>query len=160
MIKFKFPDYKTLPFYIFVFLYILLQATLISEYGSIAILWSSIGFIIGVFATSFIFIPIIMGYPLAIYKIFKKEISPIILLVLLISPIIWLSVISIIFSLIDYSTIVWLQNNPSMIIGHNFGFIAVLLSPLSKKTRNDNICFIIFSEVFIKITYKIISRFF
>lgn len=121
---------------IFALLYCFLLGTLISQYGWIAIIWTSIGYIFALFATSNIVLPPLMGVPLALPLVRKKLMKPSIFIGLLKAPIIWLTAI-IVLGLIFTKAVEWILQNPTLKIGVIFGIINILSSPFSKKARTD-----------------------
>lgn len=122
------------------FAFCLLEGVLIASYGWIALLWSPIGFIVGIFITSQIVLPLILGLPLAFSLVSKKQMRSKVFLALFRTPIIWVIQLLIIGFLLFWfwhSAIDWLYVNQTLNIGIAFGFIAILLSPISKKVRAD-----------------------
>ena len=70
----------------------------------------------------------------------KKEMRKGIYLALLRTPLIWIILISIFNVILVFffpKAIIWLYNNLSLNIGLNLGTVAILLSPLSKSSRED-----------------------
>ena len=114
----------------------ILEGVLIAKFGWTALLWSPIGFIIGLFVSANIVLPILMGVPMAMSHVSKKEMKPGVYLALFRAPIIWTVLI---FLLIYFfqSAYNWVLNNETLFIGLIVGFIAILFSPLSKKSRSD-----------------------
>jgi energy-coupling factor transporter transmembrane protein EcfT len=117
-------------------LYCVLEGILVAHYGWMAIVWSTIGFIIGLFLTPNIVLPILMGMPIAFFYLLKKQIRPRVILALSITPLIW---IIILFSLGWFfpSTVDWLSKNETFKIGFMSGCILIILSPISKESRKD-----------------------
>ena len=78
---------------IFGLLFCLLQGILVGKYGLGSSIWSTLGFLIGLFSTANIVLPILMGYPLSFYHLVRKEIKPKVLLSLLYAPLFWCTTI-------------------------------------------------------------------
>ncbi len=117
-------------------LFCILEGFLISRYGWKALIWSPIGFLIGLFASANIALPVLMGVPKATSLVSQKEMKPKVFLAMLIAPFSWLAAI-ILFRLIFPTAFGWVINNETMLIGIIFGFIVILFSPFSKKARED-----------------------
>lgn len=123
-------------YYVIGLLFCLLQGILVGKYGWSSSIWSSIGFVIGLFSTANIVLPILMGYPLSLYYLIKKEIKPKVFLSLLYAPIFWIIVLFLLgFFFPSMSN--WIKDNHPLMIGNNFGFFAILLTPIFKKGRDD-----------------------
>ena len=117
-------------------LFCILEGVLVAKFGWTALLWSPIGFIVGLSISANIVLPILMGVPIAISHVSKKQMTPGVYLVLFRAPIIW-AVLIFIFAWFFQSGYNWILSNETLLIGLIFGFIAILLSPLSKKSRTD-----------------------
>lgn len=120
--------------------FFILECILIVFYGWIAIIWSSIGYLFGMYSTSNMVLPIIIGLPVAFRLVLKKRMRPIIFLVLFRAPIIWsigLIILGFIIEWISPNAINWIVKNQTLNIGLSFGFIAILLTLLSKEGRDD-----------------------
>jgi hypothetical protein len=114
----------------------ILGGILTAKYGWIALLWLPIGFIIGLFSSSNIILPILSGVPLASSYISKKQMRPRVYLALFRTPLIWLIPIFLLWWFFP-SAIDWISKNDPLWIGMAFGCLSILLSPLSKKSRDD-----------------------
>ena len=114
----------------------ILEGVLVAKFGWTALLWSPIGFIIGLFISANIVLPIFMGVPMAMSHVSKKEMKSGVYLALFRAPIIW-TVLIFFFAYFFQSGYNWVLNNETLFIGLIVGFIAILLSPLSKKARTD-----------------------
>lgn len=116
-------------------LFFIFEVVLIGKYGWIAMLWSSIGFVAGLFISANIVLPILMGIPIAMSIVSKKEMKPKVFLALLRAPFFWTTLI---FLLVYFfqSGYNWILDNETLFIGLIAGIIAILLSPLSKKSRD------------------------
>lgn len=117
-------------------LFCLLEGVLVAKFGWIALLWSPIGFIIGLFVSANIVLPIVMGVPTAMSHVSKKEMKPRVYWALFRTPLIW-TILIFLFAYFFHSAYNWVLNNETLFIGLIVGFIAILFSPLSKKSRTD-----------------------
>jgi len=118
----------------------LLEGVLIAIYGWIALLWSTLGFIIGLFITAQMVLPLLLGLPLAFSLVSKKQMRPKIFLVLFRTPVIWIIQLSVLGFILGWfwpTAVNWIVENQTLNIGMSFGSIAILLTPLSKKGRDD-----------------------
>ena len=70
-------------------LFCILEGVLVVKFGWTALLWSPIGFIIGLFISANIVLPIFMGVPMAMSHVSKKEMKSGVYLALFRAPIIW-----------------------------------------------------------------------
>lgn len=119
-------------------IFLVLQFLLIKYLGWLALLWFPIGFLIGLVLASQMILPIILGIPLAVSLISKKEMRPIVLLVLFRAFIIWVILLFIIgFAMLRFwpISVDWAFNNVPLNFGMNLGTLAILLTPLSKSSR-------------------------
>jgi hypothetical protein len=114
----------------------ILEGFLIARFGWMALVWSSIGVIVSVFVSSSVVLPIVLGMPIASRQVSKKEMRPTVLLALLRAPLIW-AVLLFLFGFIFPRAVEWIAHNETLCIGLSFGFIAILISPVSKKVRTD-----------------------
>jgi hypothetical protein len=117
-------------------LFCVLEGILVAKFGWIALLWSPIGFFVGLFASSNIILPVLMGVPTAISHVSKNEMKSKVFLALLGAPIIWLILLSL-FAWFLPTAVDWILKNETLTIGLLFGGIVILFSPLSKKARSD-----------------------
>lgn len=117
-------------------LFCFIQGLMVHLFGWIALLWTPLGFIVGLFSSANIILPILMGFPLAIKNVSTKQMKPIVFLALLRTPLIWFFFF---FALGWFfpSIGIWMSHTQSFVIGSNIGFFAILLSPFSKKARED-----------------------
>jgi hypothetical protein len=117
-------------------LFCILEGVLVAKFGWVALLWSSVGFIFGLFAAANMFLPILMGVPMASSHISKKEMRPAVFLALFRAPIIW-AIVFLFIGWIFPSAVNWVSKNETLCIGLAFGSIAILFTPISKKGRTD-----------------------
>ena len=121
---------------IFGILFCVLEGMLVATYGWIALLWSPIGILVGLFVSANIFLPIVMGVPRAILHTSKNEMRPAVFLALFRAPFFWTAAIFL-FAWFLPSAKEWVLNNEPLSVGVLFGTIAILFSPFSKKSRDD-----------------------
>jgi len=117
-------------------LFCFIQGLMVHYFGWIALLWTPLGFIVGLFSSSNMILPILMGFPLAIKNVLNKQMKAMVFLALLRTPLIWF----IFFFALGWffpSIGIWMSNTQAFVIGSNVGFFAILLSPFSKKARED-----------------------
>lgn len=125
---------------IFGLIFIFIEVFLFKAFGWTALIWGPLGYGIGLLITSQIALPIIIGFPIAISLVSKKEMRKGIFLGLLRTPLIWMTIIfifNVILLFFFREAIFWLYDNLSLNLGLNFGTIAILLSPISKSVRED-----------------------
>ncbi|MEI8203824.1 MAG: hypothetical protein WCH34_12460 [Bacteroidota bacterium] len=121
-------------------IFCLLEGVLIGIFGWSALLWSPLGYFIGLFISAQLILPIILGLPIAVPLVIKKEMRPRVYLALFRTPLIWIIQLSIFCFLLAWvwpSAAKWIIGNQTLNIGLTFGFIAILLTPLSRKGRVD-----------------------
>ena len=117
-------------------LFCILEGILVAKFGWIALLWSPIGFFVGLFASANTVLPILMGAPKAAALVSKNEMRPTIFLAIIWAPIIWVSAFFL-FRWLFPSAYGWVLNNETLTIGFLFGVGAIFLSPFFKKSRDD-----------------------
>ena len=118
----------------------LLLGLMVRAQGIAALLWFPLGFVIGLFATAQMLLPILMGLPRAIRLIAKHQMRSVVIGRILVTPLIWfvsLFVVSFAFGFLWPSAAEFLYNNAASNLGGWLGTLAILLSPLSKKARSD-----------------------
>jgi len=85
-------------------------------------------------------LPLLLGLPLAFSLVSKKQMRSKIFLVLFRTPVIWIIQLFVIGFILVYfwpTAVNWIAENPTLNIGMSFGSIAILLTPFSKKSRED-----------------------
>ena len=117
-------------------LFCLLTGILVAIYGWISLLWSTIGFLFGLFLSANIFLPLLMGVPIATSLVLKKQMRVTIYFALLRTPIFWFIALFLIGWFFP-SAATWLYNNEPLNIDSGLGLFLIILSPLSKKVRKD-----------------------
>ncbi len=117
-------------------LFCIVQGILIGKFGWNSSIWSTLGFLIGLFSSANIILPILMGYPLSFYYLIKKEIKPKVLITLLYAPLFWCFVLFLLGGFFPKISS-WMESNTPFLVGNAFGFFAILLTPIFKKGRED-----------------------
>lgn len=117
-------------------LFCVLEGILVAKFGWIALLWSPIGFFVGLFASANTVLPILMGAPKAAALVSKNEMKSTVFFALIWAPILWISVFFL-FRWLFPSAYSWVLDNDTLVIGFLFGAGAILLSPFFKKSRDD-----------------------
>jgi hypothetical protein len=108
--------------------------------GWFALLWVSLGFVIGLFVTARIALPILLGLPRAIRLVGSGEMRAAVYRRLLFTPVLWIVQLAMILFLVGFfwpSAAAWFQRNDALITGLRLGVIGILLSALSKTSRAD-----------------------
>ena len=121
-------------------IFCVLLGFMVSEKGWFSLLWMPLGFVIGLFVTAQIVLPIVLGLPRAIRLVSSGAMRPAVYLRLLFTPVLWLVLLAVIFFLVGFfstSAAAWLDRNVALNVGSWLGIFAILLSPLSKKRRAD-----------------------
>jgi hypothetical protein len=121
-------------------LFCVLLGVMVKAQGFIALLWFPLGFVIGLFVSAQIVLPIVLGLPRAIRLVSRGAMRPAVYLRLLVTPFVWLVLLFAIFFLVGFSwpsAAAWLDGNAALNVGTWLGIFAILLSPLSKKSRSD-----------------------
>lgn len=117
-------------------LFCLMEGILVGNFGWTALLWGPLGFTIGLFISANMILPILMGYPIAFGLWIKQKIRPAVFIALLRAPFFWI-LISFLIGFFFPSAIMWVLKNPSLNMSLAFGSFCIILSPLSKQTRQD-----------------------
>jgi hypothetical protein len=108
--------------------------------GWFALIWVSLGFVIGLFVTARIALPILLGLPRAMRLVRSGEMRAAVYRRLLFTPVLWIVQLAMIVFLVGFfrpSAVAWFQSNDALISGLRLGVIGILLSALSKKSRAD-----------------------
>ena len=108
--------------------------------GWFAVLWVSLGFVIGLFVTARIALPILLGLPRAIRLVASGEMRAAVYRRLLFTPVLWIVQLAVIVFLVGFfrpSAAAWFQSNDELITGLRLGVMGILLSALSKTSRAD-----------------------
>ena len=121
-------------------LFCVLLGVMVKAQGIIALLWFPLGFIIGLFVTAQIVLPIVLGLPRAIRLVSRGAMRSAVYLRLIATPFVWLLLLAVIPFLVGFfwpSAAAWLDGNAALNGGTWLGIFAIVLSPLSKKSRSD-----------------------
>jgi hypothetical protein len=121
-------------------LFCLLLGIMVKAQGWLALLWFPLGFAIGLFVTAQMVLPIMLGLPRAIRLVSRGEMRSAVYARLLAKPVVWIVVLLVIPFLIGFfwpSVAAWVPDNAALNVGTWLGIVAILLSPLSKKSRDD-----------------------
>jgi hypothetical protein len=108
--------------------------------GWFALLWVSLGFVIGLFVTARIALPILLGLPRAMRLVGSGEMRAAVYRRLLFVPVVWIVPLAVIVFLLGFfwpSTVAWFEGNGALSAGLWLGVMGILLSVLSKKSRAD-----------------------
>ena len=100
--------------------------------------WVSLGFLVGLFLTARIALPILVGLPRAIRLVASGEMRAAVYRRLLFTPVLWIVQLAVIVFLVGFfwpSAIAWFEGNGALSTGLWLGVIGILLSALSKKSR-------------------------
>jgi len=108
----------------------------VAMFGWTSLLWTPLGFIIGLFASANIILPILMGVPIATSYVTKKEMRSGVYFALVRAPLIW-CIPFLVLAIFFPSALHWITANQALCMGLLVGFVAILLSPLSSKGRQD-----------------------
>ena len=121
-------------------LFCLLLGFMVKAQGWSGLLWVSLGFVIGLFLTGRIALPILLGLPRAIRLVASGEMRAAVYRRLLFPPVLWIVLLSVILFLVRFfrpSAITWFGSNGALSAGVWFGVVSILLSALSQKSRAD-----------------------
>jgi len=121
-------------------LFCVLLGVMVKVQGWFALLWLPLGFAIGLFATAQIALPIMLGLPRAIRLVSRGEMRSGVYSRLLLTPILWIVGLFVILFLIGFfwpAGAAWAADNAALNVGTWLGIIAILLSPISAKSRSD-----------------------
>ena len=108
--------------------------------GWFVLLRVSLGFVIGLYVTARIALPIPLGLPRAMRLVGSGEMRAAVYRRLLFTPVLWIVQLAMIVFLVGFfwpSATEGFQSNDALIIGLRLGVIGILLSALSKTSRAD-----------------------
>ena len=108
--------------------------------GITALLWFPLGFVLALYISAQIILPLLLGFPRAISLVSKRQMRSGIFIRLLATPIVWFILVFGALFLIGFlwpSVAASVQANAALNLGVSLGTIAIILSPLSKKSRGD-----------------------
>ena len=121
-------------------LFCLLLGVMLKVQGITALLWFPFGFIVALYVAAQIVLPLLLGVPRAISLVSKRQMRSGIFIRLLATPLVWLVLIFGLLFLLGFfwpSVAASVQANSALNLGVSLGTIAIILSPLSKKSRSD-----------------------
>src|SRR5437899_12285784 len=113
---------------------------MVKAQGWFALLWLPLGFVIGLFVTAQIALPILLGLPRAIHLVSSGEMRAAVYRRLLFTPVLWIVQLSVILFLVRFfwpSAAAWFETNGALSAGVWLGVVGILLSALSKKCSQD-----------------------
>ena len=121
-------------------LFCVLLGVTLKVQGIAALFWSPLGFVLALYISAQIVLPLLLGLPRAISLVSKRQMRSGIFIRLLASPVVWFVLICGVLFLIGFfwpSVAASVQANPALNLGVSLGTVAIILSPLSKKSRSD-----------------------
>lgn len=121
-------------------LFCLLLGVTLKMQGIAALLWFPLGFVLALYISAQIILPLLLGLPRAIGLVSKRQMRSGIFIRLVTVPIVWFILVFGVLFLIGFfwpSAAASAQANLALNLGASLGTIAILLSPLSKKSRSD-----------------------
>lgn len=121
-------------------LFCLLLGVMLKVQGFSALLWLPFGFLISLYVTAQIALPLMLGMPRAIRLVAKRQMRAGVFFRLLVVPAIWAGVVFGGLFLLGYfwpSVATFIEANNALNVGSWLGIIAITLSPLSRKSRSD-----------------------
>jgi hypothetical protein len=121
-------------------LFCLLCGAMVRAQGWSALIWTPVGFVISVFVTAQILLPLILGIPRAARLIRRKEMRAAVLAPIILVPISWVCGLFLLLFCLGWlfpSVADFAYNNLALNMGMWLGTLGILLGPLSAKTRND-----------------------
>ena len=121
-------------------LFCLLLGVMVKAQGWFALLWLPLGFVIGLFVTAQIALPILLGLPRAIHLVSSGEMRAAVYRRLVFTPVLWIVHLSVILFLVRFfwpSAAAWFETNGALSAGVWLGVVGILLSALSKRSRAD-----------------------
>jgi len=113
---------------------------MVKAQGWFALLWLPLGFVIGLFVTAQIALPILLGLPRAIHLVSSGEMRAAVYRRLVFTPVLWILHLSVILFLVGFfwpSAAAWFETNGALSAGVWLGVVGILLSALSKRSRAD-----------------------
>jgi len=118
----------------------LLLGVMVKTQGIAALLWVPIGFGFGLFVNAKVVLPLILGLPRAIRLVSARQMRAAVFGRILLTTLIWFVSIFVLEFLIGFfwpSAADWVYNNAALNLSENLGKVAIILSPLSKKCRDN-----------------------
>jgi hypothetical protein len=121
-------------------LFCLVLVVTVMAQGWSGVLWTSVGFVIGLFVTARIAFPVLLGLPRAIRLVGSGEMRAAVYRRLLLTPVVWIILLAAFVFVLRFfwpSAAVWFESNGGLSAGLWLGVVGILLSALSKKSRDD-----------------------
>ena len=121
-------------------LFCLLLGFMVKAEGWSGLPWVSLGFLVGLFLTARIALPILVGLPRAIRLVASGEMRAAVYRRLLFTPVLWIVALAVIVLLVGFSwpsAAAWFEGNGALSAGLWLGVAGILLSALSSKSRAD-----------------------
>jgi hypothetical protein len=121
-------------------LFCVLLGVTLKVQGITALLWFPLGFVLALYISAQIVLPLLLGLPRAISLVSKRQMRSGIFIRLLATPLVWFVLIFGVLFLIGFfwpSVAASVQANAALNLGVSLGTVAIILSPLSKKSRGD-----------------------
>jgi len=121
-------------------LFFSLLGVMANAQGWFALLWVPLGFVISLFVTAKIALPILLGLPRAVHLVASGEMRAAVYRRLLFTPVLWIVQLAAIVFLVGFfwpSAAAWFETNGALSGGVWLGVVGILLSALSKKSRGD-----------------------
>lgn len=121
-------------------LFCLALVVMVQAQGWLALVWVSLGFLVSLFVTARIALPIMLGLPRAIRLVGSGEMRATVYRRLLFTPVLWIVTLAVIVFLIRFlwpSATAWFEGNGALSTGLWLGVVGILLSALSTKSRAD-----------------------
>ncbi len=121
-------------------LFCLLLAGMLYAQGISALLWVPVGFVLGLFVTAQIVLPVLFGLPRAIGLVRKRRMRAAVFGRIIMTSVIW-----VLGTFVLFLSLGWFLPSFASALYHNLAFnlalwlgtIAIILSPLSKSSRSD-----------------------
>jgi len=121
-------------------LFCVLLGVMLKVQGLSALLWLPLGFVISLYASAQIALPLMLGMPRATRLVAKGQMRAGVFIPLLVVPAIWAGAVFGALFLLGYfwpSVAALIKANDALNLGSWLGFVAIILSPLSRKSRSD-----------------------
>jgi len=121
-------------------LFCLLCGAMIMAQGWYALIWTPVGFIISLYATAQMVLPLVLGIPRAARLIRRKEMRAAVLIPIVLVPLSWAFGLSLLLFCLGWffpSAADFAYNNLALNMGMWLGTLAILVGPFSARTRND-----------------------
>lgn len=121
-------------------LFCVLLGVTVKVQGIAALLWFPLGFIVALYISAQIILPLLLGLPRAIGLVSKRQMRLGVIIRLLVTPLIWVVLVFGVLFLVGFfwpSSATRVEANLALNLGVSLGTLSIMLSPLSKKSRVD-----------------------